>query len=199
MKIQCWSCYSVFDIECGSGDFAEETITCMNCNTEIHTKHVQEYSDKEYIHHYDKNIVIKASTKSNLFLSIYTVFCVLFSFLIIKEMEINRYTILLTAAIIGILPKIGMYLMGELRFTIGKESYFFRGIGKIGLKKKIDWYVAKEIYIDSSVFRKNKQYYIVFKGTKKQKINITILNDEKKAYFLKALQDARYKLKEENL
>ena len=60
------------------------------------------------------------------------------------------FVLLCVPPIIGsvlILICIPIAINGKVEIVIGKESYIFTGIGKIGLKKKFDWDSVKRIYM----------------------------------------------------
>ena len=95
-------------------------------------------------------------------------------------------------------------IMGKMEIVLGKESWVFTGIGKVGIKKTFDWKSAKRVYkrtwtISRSPSRNNNNrgatntyYEIVIEGKGKNKVNFgKILNDTFKKqfeYILLALQ-----------
>jgi hypothetical protein len=203
MNIKCQKCKYIFQIEKGYGDETEDTIICPHCNTEINILNIEEYNEQddiEYImtNNWKENKIIKMSINSARIFFAGTIVGIMGLFGFIQAI-INKswgpniifYFIFLIIGCYVIL----MYFCGEIIFSIGKNSFVFTGVGKIGFKKKIDWNNVKEIYLDKSILKRGRKYYIILKGSKKIKINITWLDEKVREYLLNTLRDLRYRKK----
>jgi hypothetical protein len=203
MKIKCQNCKYIFQIEKGYGDESEDTVLCLNCNKEISLLSIEEYNEQDDIEYINTNtweenkiIKIPLNTGRVFFTGIIIIAIGLFGFIqaiINKSWGPNIY-IYIIFSIIGCYILL-MYFYGKLIFSIGKNSFIFTGVGKIGFKKKIDWNTVKEIYRDKSLLKRGRKYYIILRGNKKVKIDITWLNENTRECLLNTLRDLRYKKK----
>ena len=48
----------------------------------------------------------------------------------------------------------------------------------------------------NSIFKWNRKYYIILKGNKKYKINVTLINKEDREYIIENLKKLRFRKKE---
>ena len=85
-----------------------------------------------------------------------------------------------------------MAIVGKVEVTIGKDSFVFTGVWKIGIKRKFDWNSIIHIYEDRnyrSGFFQNNRYSssIIMEGKTRIKFGIG-LKEDRKFYLLNALK-----------
>ena len=201
MKIKCPECKYIFDIEYGYEE-SENIVCCPNCNEEIHIASIKEYNEKDDIVYintdgWKTNKIVEVFIKSEKVL-IGGILCILVSLTGIVHVIIDQIfsygIVLLSFFLIFGCYAVLMYISGIMVFSIGKNSSVFTGIGRVGYKRKIDWNSVREIYMEKTLLRKGRKYYLVLKTEKrKKKINITWITEDDRQYLIKTLQDIRYR------